>query len=236
MNKLLKPILTVFLFLLLFGCGSNNDSVTPASEFVNGASLLGLVNGRTINYLQTDTVISIEPFKIDIITTNQTIKITGSGDDWIIQDNDQLLINLKVTTTSVIQNGYWRKVNAQDSIFYFAAPPVLMMRSLTKSIDWDDFTPFYKTDTSQEMLPFYYSYFGFNYTKEFIGIEEIITPAGAFNAYRFDVSLFVNFNDVSPIATVSEFYAPNIGLVKLNFSSGPLRRSLTMISYIDTVG
>jgi len=230
MRKYISRILWLFLIILLVGC-DNNSSVT--STALDGLSLLGLVDGRTLTYLQTDTTITVNPFNIEVTTSNQTIKITGSGDDWIIHNNNLPLINLKIASSSIIQNGYWRKVDSVDSIFYFATPPIIIKRSLSAHQSWQEFTPMYQSDSSQEMLPFYYAYFGFYSTKEYADTEEVLTPAGGFNAYRYDIKLYMNQNDETPIATVSEFYVPHVGLVQWHFNSGPLKSTLTLINYTD---
>jgi len=231
MRKYTSRILWLLLTILLVGC-DNNSSVT--STALDGLSLLGLVDGRTLNYLQTDTIFYANPFNIEVTTSNQTIKITGSDDDWIIHNNDQPLINLKITSSSIIQNGYWRKVNGVDSIFYFAAPPIIIKRSLSAHQSWQEFTPLYQSDSSQEMLPFYYAYFGFYSDKEYADTEEVLTPAGGFTAYRYDVKLYLNQNDETSIATASEFYVPHVGLVQWHFNSGALKRTLTLINYTDS--
>ena len=214
---------------LLLGCGEDDVILSPL-ERLDGASLLGLVNNRTLSYLQTDTVVSIDPvYSVTVTTSSQVIKINGSGSDWVIKDGDNPLINLKLTNESVIQNGYWRTVDDHDSLFYFAEPPILMARSLASERSWEGYTPFYETDTSSLSLLFYYAYFGFHFEKQFVDSVHLLLPAGSFNACRFDVSLFVNPSDTIPVVRISEYYAPAIGLVKLHLKGGPLSRTLSLV-------
>ena len=114
---------------------------------------------------------------------------------------------------------------------YFAAPPLLMERTLNPDLNWDYDTPFYQTDSSSEKLPFYYANFGFQVNKSYIGIETIITPAGEFDSYRFDLLLYTADYGNDPVAIVSEYYVPNIGLVKQDFNIGALKRSLILVNY-----
>lgn len=216
--------------LIVIGCEDSNNIVNTPKE-IDGLSLLGLSNGRTLVYIQTDTVISLDPISVTITDTTLSILITGTGNDWIIHNGTEKLINLKVASSSIIQNGYWKKINGQDSLIYFAAPPLLMERTLSPDLNWDYDTPFYQPDTASEKLPFYYANFGFQVNKSYIGIETIITPAGEFDSYRFDLLLYTADYGNDPVATVSEYYVPNIGLVKQDFNIGALKRSLILVSY-----
>lgn len=214
---------------LLVGCGED-DILTSPPEGLDGASLLGLVNDRTLSYLQTDTVILIDPtYSVTVTTSSQVIKISGGGSDWVIKGGDLPLNNLKLTNDFVIQNGYWRKVNDVDSLFYFPVPPVLMPRSLASERSWDGYTPFFETDTSSLVFLFYYSYYGFHFAKQFVDTVHLLLPAGSFSAYRFDVDLFVNRSDTVPVIQISEYYVPSVGLVKLHLRGGSLNRTLSLI-------
>jgi len=229
MNRLFICAIGICAGCLLLGCGEDDVILSPL-ERLDGASLLGLVNNRTLIYLQTDTVVSFDPtYSVTVTTSSQVIKINGSGSDWMIKDGDNPLINLKLTNESVIQNGYWRTVDDHDSLFYFAEPPILMARSLASERSWEGYTPFYETDTSSLSLLFYYAYFGFHFEKQFVDNVHLLLPAGSFDAYRFDVSLFVNSSDTIPVVRISEYYAPAIGLVKLHLRGGALSRTLSLV-------
>ncbi len=221
------------LSLALFtGCEDSNN-ITQNQQQVDGLSLLGLVDGRTMVYIQTDTAISYDPIAITTHDTTLSVLITGSGSDWIIHNGSNKIINLKTASSSIIQNGYWKKINGQDSLIYFASPPLIMERTLSSTLAWDYYTPFYNPDSVAIYFSFYHANFGFKVSKEYVGIESIITPAGEFNSYRFDLQIFTTNFGNDPIATSSEYYVPNIGLVKQDFNIGALRRSLILVSYTN---
>lgn len=214
---------------LLLGCGKENVVTSPL-DHLDGASLLGLVNNRTMNYLQTDTIVLIDStYSVTVTTSSRVIKISGGGNGWIIKDGDLPLVNLKLTNESVIQNGYWRAVDGHDSLFYFAAPPVVMHRSLSGGGGWDGYTPSYETDSSSLVLLFYYCYFGFFFEKQYAENVHLLLPAGSFDTYRFDVDLFVNPSDTTPVVQIKEYYAPAVGLVKLHLKAGALKRTLSLV-------
>jgi hypothetical protein len=229
MNRLLICAIGMCAGCFLLGCGEDGVIISPL-ERLDGASLLGLVNNRTLSYLQTDTVVSIDPtYRVTVTTSSQVIKIGGGGSDWVIKNGDSPLINLKLTNESVIQNGYWRIVDDHDSLFYFAKPPILMTRSLASNRNWNGYTPFFETDISSLSLLFYYASFGFHFKKQFVDNVHLLLPAGSFDAYRFDVSLFINPSDTIPVVRMSEYYAPAIGLVKLHLRGGALSRTLSLV-------
>lgn len=229
MHRFFIFIIGVCAGCLLLGCGEDDVVISPL-ERLDGASLLGLANGRSLNYLQTDTVVSIDPiYSVTVTTSSRAVRIGGGGSDWVVKKGDSPLINLKLTNESVIQNGYWRTIDGHDSVFYFATPPVIMSRSLASEPSWDGYTPFFETDTSSLSLLFCYAYFGFHFEKQFIENVHLLLPAGSFDTYRFDVSLFVDPSDTVPVVRISEYYAPGIGLVKLRLKGGPLTRTLSLI-------
>ena len=82
-------------------------------------------------------------------------------------------------------------------------------------------------------LHYYFANFGFKVSKEYKGIETIITPAGEFDTYRFDLVLYTTAFGDNPIATISEYFVPNVGLVKQDFNNGALRRSIILANYTD---
>ncbi len=112
-----KFILFLFICSLsIIGC-EDSSNVINTPQGVDGLSLLGLADGRTMVYIQTDTVINPETYGITITDTILSILITGSDNDWIIHKDAEKLINLKVGSSSIIQNGYWKKLTAKIHCF-----------------------------------------------------------------------------------------------------------------------
>ena len=228
-----SAIVSLFLVTaLLVACSEDENLPTSSDGYVDGYTLLGLVDGRTFQYLQTDSVISFDPvFSIDVSTSEQTIVVAKTGDEWIIYDDSIPMINLRVTGQSVLQNGYWQRINNEDSLFYVAVPPVNMKRSLTSGSNWDGFTPALASGESSLMMSFYFAHHGFFFTKQLVGTENVVVPAGSFNTYRFSVDLFISPYDSVAVAHVDEYYAPNIGLVQQHFRGGALNRTLSLIDH-----
>ncbi len=234
MPRLRILITGLLLVSLAFGCSDDDGQVDPTSSgaaaFSNGASLFGLVDDRTLIYVRTDT--TWEPdFSFATSTRRDTISISGGDGDWVVKNATVPVLNLKVTDGWVIQNGYWRRIEGMDIIADIDPPPVLMTPGLEVGDSWQGHFPPFPGGLDDGEPFFYYSYFGFLYTREYLGRELLHVPGGSFNAYCFDVSLFWNSSDSVAAATAREYYVPAVGLVKLHFVGGPLKRTLSLISY-----
>jgi len=230
---LVKRVGLIMILLALYlglACDEKNNPA-DSEETTEGLNLLGLVNNRTLNYFQIDTVTLIPSFDIEIDSSNFTIRISGAGNNWVIKDHEQPLINMLVSNNYILQNGFWRDINGTDTLFYFPLPSVVMMRSFQTNTYWDDITPRLTTDTGDIRYPFYNCYFGFYYEKAYVGTKALTLTPGEFTAYRFDVNLYLNQTDSLPVATASEYYSPSVGLVKIIFNGQGLKRNIYLISY-----
>lgn len=228
MRKYAIIVAVMGLTCLLVACGQD-DPPPSLSSGLDGADLLGLINNRTLSYLKTDTVVSIDPeYQVTVTQSQQLIRISGS--DWVVTVADTPTINLKLTAESVIQNGYWRTVDDHDSLFYFDTPPVIMSRSPTSGLSWEGYTPAYKTDTSSSTRLVYNSYFGFYFHKQLVDTVRLIVPAGSYNTWHFEVDLFIDPADTIPDIRISEYYSPAVGLVRLHLQlQGGPTRTLSLI-------
>ena len=236
MNKISYAFVICLLIIVMAGCGADNDggptsSPSGSSTISNeGAQLMGLTNNRNLYYMQIDTIISMDSvYHTDFDTSYYMISISGTSDDWIIRVDNQPMINLLVSDPYVLQNGYWSEINGRDSLRYFADPPIVMPQSIKKDDSWSGFTPFYQGDSEEYKRQFYNYYFGFYFTRTYTGTEEVILPSGVFDAVRIDVDLFLDKSSTTPEATVVEYYASGIGLVKLVWRGVSLKRTISLV-------
>ena len=220
--------------LLVVAC-TDDDGLTPGpapSLSLSGPDLLGLVDGRTLEYLRTDTIVTwIPDYRVQEDTGTEIISIVGSGSDWIIRDDTVPLLNLKVSDPFILHNGYWRKVADSDALVYFPVPAISLDRSATQDEPWSGFIPACTSDSGSMSYVFYYGYFGFYFTKSYSGTEQIFVPAFGGNAFRHNVKLFRDQDDTDPVATVVEHYAPGIGLVRQELRAEGLVRILSLRAY-----
>ena len=229
MKKILTVLLAAAIIMTAIQC-SESGSSTSSPRTIDAASLFGLENDRTLTYLQTDTVVNID-FSIDVDVDYEIVTITGDEEDWIVQNGDDNLLNLKLTDQAIILNGHWYDTGGQSLIKYFAVPPILMDRSLRTGDSWQGYTPHYFNGLEDATLLWYYGYFGFYFTKEYLGRETLQLPAGTFDAYQFEVGLYRNPVSGEPDILVYEYFVPDLGLVQLNLRGAALNRTLSLISY-----
>ena len=194
--------LSLLCLLLFTGCEDSNN-ITNNPKGIDGLSLLGLTNGRSFVYLQTDTVVTANPFTISVTDTTRVINISGAGDNWIISDGATKIINLKVGASSIIQNGYWKVVNNQDSLIYFSIPPLLMERSLAVNLNWEYYTPFYTPISTPTYFLFIYQTLDSKYqkhipvSKQLLLLPENLTLIGLILNYTL-LPLGINRLHISP--------------------------------------
>jgi len=228
MRKLL--VLTVlFAGLLLVSCGEDG-SPTTADLTVDGASLLRLVNNDTLIYLRTDTAVYIDStYHYDVTESFDTITITGSGDEWVFRRGADPGINVKIGSQSVLLAGYRRNDDTVEIVTYFAEPPTLVHRSLSAGDTWTGYTPSYTSASGSLRMPLYFANFGFHFERTYVGVEPVTVTSGEYNAYKYESDLFINAGDSLPVAHVVEYYALNLGLVRVQFRGGGLIRTLSLV-------
>jgi len=223
-------LLATVAILIMAGCSEDGSSTTRSrSSGIDGANLIGLTSDRVLTFLQTDTITD-SSLTVSVSTQQRTISVTGSGNDWIISDANQPLANLRVNDESITLNGYWHDNGGSDTLSYFPVPPVLMQRDLKSGLAWEGYTPEINLGNGNEPLAFAFCYFGFFFTKQFVGQELIQLPAGSFEAYHFEVELRRGYADSLPVAYAHEYYDSTVGLVQLNFRGGPTNHTLSLIS------
>lgn len=232
MHTVIKsPFLVAILSCALLFCGCDEDSPQPQGPVKSplSANLLGLADGKTLDYIQIDSLVRWLPtFSIQVDTSTQVIRISGANTDWMISDNDSPLINLKVSEPFTLLNGFWRKVGGFDALVTFPEPAVVMNSETAVNGSWESTVPAFISDTGLFRFPFIYAYFGFNTRKTYSGTSELITPTFAGDAFRFDVELLANRGDSIPLATAIEYYAPNIGLIRWEFRGDGFTRVLIL--------
>jgi hypothetical protein len=195
---------------------------------------MSLKDNQTMVYLQTDTDYVFDPyFEVRDTTYVRSIGIaipSGGGTyDRVILNDQTPVISLRITDRNILVNGYYSDVGGIDSLFPFHDPAIIMPRQLATGRTWEDLTGPYGAAGSPRQLPFYFANYGFYCRKTFVGTAHLLLTNDEYNTYQFDLELFVLETDSIPVATVTEYYAPSVGLVKLIFRGGSLIRVLTLL-------
>ena len=220
--------------LMLFAC-SDDGVETPSTGPSLGLSvpdILGLADGRMLEYSRIDTITTWIPnYDVREDTGTQLISIVGGTNDWIIRDDTVPVINLKISDPYTLHNGYWRKVGLSDALVYFPAPAVMLNRSAAQNQSWEGYVPIYTSDSGEVSRIFYYGYFGFYFSKTYMGTQQVFVPAFGGTTLLYETKLFRNEDDVLPIATITENYAAGIGLVRQELRGEGLIRILSLREY-----
>lgn len=228
MNKRLL-IIAIVLLAGILGC-SDDDPIGPGAG-VSGGALLGLIHGHTLEYFQTDSITTYVDDgnghlvrTVSVINQVVTISIIQEGDNWIIREGADKVLNLKISGPYVINNGYYDS----DTLIYFQIPAKVMKNTIVPDQPWSSAFESFAPAADSSSTPFYFTYFGFHFSKTYEEIEEVLVPSGVYYALRFEVDLFLTASDVIPSAHVTEYFAPNVGLVKLRFEDGGFVRTLSL--------
>lgn len=223
--------------ILVGGCGEQDSdgpvqSQTPAPPtHTEGIALMGLVDGLTLQYLQTDTVILIDSvYSVSVSTTTLKIEVSGSGPEYLISSDRVKWMNYRSSDHNILFNGYWKTTFSRDSLYFFPEPPSIMPRRVIDSVELTGFTPAYGSDATRI---FYNSYFGFFFSKKFVRKTRLSLPAGEFDCFQFDVQLFTDQSMKNPLILVSEYYSVGLGLVKQTLVGGSLKRTLSLTKYVQ---
>ena len=235
-TMLTRLFLLLIFILLLPGCSSDSPSGPGAG--VSAASMLGLSDGRILEYSQIDTTIvyvsdpdiSPDPVReVRVTSRSRTITMGQDESNWIIRDGLVPMLNLIVSGDYVLHNGFYSNYGVADTLVYFQTPAILMTNGPAPDDPWTYSTGEYQSAGDSLTVSFYFAYFGYQATKTFVGREEVLVTAGAFDAYRFEVDLFLNPLDTIPVAHATEYYAANEGLVKLRFEDSGFIRTLRLV-------
>lgn len=226
---LLKFGLVMLLVMALLTACDDDEAVTTPAATLDGIKLLGLVDGRALQYQQDDTVITLVPeYQVTVSSRIRTFTIQGASEDWLIREGDDSLVNLKVSPPYVLHNGFWGG-SASDSIKYYPTPSIVMQSNFASVKSWSGVTPPYADGINDIAFPYLNIYFGFHYSRTYVGKESLLLPSGAYTAYRFDVELYFGAADSSVDALATEWYEPTVGLVKLTFNGQGLNRTLSLV-------
>lgn len=225
-------LVLILCLLTLLSCSESNNTIDGPNLIPSGLDLMGLTNGRTFVYSQIDSSETWTPnYQVTEDTSTLTINIEGSSDDWIIYNDSIKMLNLKVTEPYIALNGYWIKVNDSDALSYFPIPAIIMDLTAKEGSSWSGYTPQFSDNIENESLQFLYGYFGFHFTKTYTGKEQVLVPAFVGDAYTFEALLYENEGDEESVATVTEYYANKIGLVKLEMHANGFIRVLTLRTF-----
>lgn len=229
-------ILLVFAagMVLSIGCESNSTDSDSNTVVSDAQKLLGLQANSHSTYVRYDSIYQYFPdFDIQVDTTEFTFEVVGL--DSAFERLDVYFDSIKshsirITATHVVNLGYYRTVNGNDTLAFFAQPPEIFPLVVEKDTEWESFTPPMTTDSRPVVTSRLFLSWGLEIERSYLRTESLLLPIGQFNCIVFR-NEFRLPGESEIFKTEYEYYAPEYGLVKL-YSTGLFGRSHTfMISH-----
>jgi hypothetical protein len=231
----INTLLVVFLLSLALavGCEDNqtDENVAGPELAPTGQELLGLKDGRRLDYLVTDTTIEWPSLEISVDSGTQVIRISKDNNEWTIHDDSVPIISLQMSSPSVLHNGYWRTFGESVAKVFFPEPAISIQQASDIGKEWGGYVAPYTSDTSESNWIFHVGYFGYYYTKKFLGMEQIQTEGWTGKAYKYEAKIYRNADDLNHAAIITEFYAPGVGLVMQLWDVTLFKRVLSLRDY-----
>ncbi len=221
--------ITIAIFLIMIfvavGCDKSSES-PPVVDYPDSADLLGLKRNHTLHYVIYDSIVTYIPdYSVTIDTTDLSLEITeGEGNQVELTVDGTPHDVLTVDPLGVLHTGLIRyDVNPPETLFY-TPTPIIMPREYAIGSSWSVISPQY--DEKSALLFLNYGYLT---QRTFEGKIDIVLPTNSYESYYFKSCLF--FNETSPdtMMVVDEYYADNVGLVKLLSRGGGSRRLIILL-------
>jgi hypothetical protein len=216
--------------LLILGCGDSatNPDETPGA--LNAVKTLGMQEDFECLYLQYDSIFTYPPFRVVVDTTTLVFSAAAIDEN---RDRIDLWFDsvrtaaIRITSNSVVNLGYYRRIADRDSIQYFSEPAVIFPNNVQTGTIWEEYAPPISEPGQMIITSQLFISWGFDVTRTYLRREDVLTPMGLFNCHV--VQSDYRLHDQEDIfKTEFEYYADSYGLVKL-YSSGRFGSSLVVM-------
>ncbi len=214
----------------VFGCSNSSDPVAP-TNLASGADLMGLRTNHTLRYVIYDsTSIYFPYYSIEVDTSETQMRITGGagGTVELAFDNIPQAL-LTIDNIGVLLSGQIIPNANPPDTNYFYPTPVLIPQSYTVGTIQASTSPPFAIDSAEKKLTMFFLNYGYYTERIFMGLEDIVLPISSYNAYHFQSDIFIDDNAATPLMTAHEYYAPGVGLVKMELQAAGTRRIIVLL-------
>jgi hypothetical protein len=80
---------------------------------------------------------------------------------------------------------------------------------------WSIESPPFATDSGEVRRTLLYFNYGYFTWRRYVGKETIVLPTSSYDTYHFQSFLFSDISSIDTLINTDEYYAPNIGPVKI---------------------
>jgi len=235
MKKAVLLASVLLCLVLAFLACTNDDSTSPNKSSSKTETILGLDKNHTNLYQQFDSLVTYTPnYQLVLDTSLVTYTVIDVDSDqtkFDIAVSSEKLARLIITSNSVAMTGYYQKIEGYDSIFYFLTPPEIMPNRLTQDESWQFYVPPLHRDGEELITSFLNFGFGYDVKRTYLGKDDIVVPAGAYNAHVIQTDyLMPGFMEI--VKTDIEYLVEGIGLVRM-YSNGHFGTSHILLIETD---
>lgn len=227
----ISGLMLIFIMAGLAGCNKSDDPIQPVT-YPSAASLLGLNRTHQLDYIIFDSLVTIWPESVTVVhdTTNITIGITrGTGNqvELTIDGSPQAL--LLTDQLGVIHSGQIRPQAIPPDTIRYLPTPLLVPNQFHTGTAWSYSTPDFAGTGGDEKKTVLYLNHGYRTVRDFYGTELILLPSGSYDTYHFRSHLFLGEDLADTAMVVDEYFAQDIGPVKIVARFGLSQRLIILL-------
>jgi len=235
MKKAFLFLIAILCWLVAFLACTNDTTNSPSMAPSKTKSILGLDQNHTNLYQKFDSLVLYSPsyqLVLDTSLVTYTVyDIDSNQTKYDIAVSSEKLARLIITTKSVAISGYYQKIDDYDSLFHFIYPPEIMPNQLNREETWQFYVPPLHRDGRELITSFLNFGFGYEIRRTYLGKEDIVVPAGAYDAYVVQ-SEYMLAGSTEVIKTDVEYLVEGIGLVRM-YSTGNFGTSHILLIETD---
>jgi hypothetical protein len=211
-------LIVMMLLMTVVGCDKSSES-TPPENNPDGANLLGLTRDHQLHYVIYDSIVSIsfdDPDTVYFDTSYLDLQIAlGQSNQVELNINGVPHDLLTIDDLGVLHSGQIRPAAQPPDTLFFYPTPIIMPRILSHGTTWYIESPPFTGDSGDVKRTLLYFNYGYFTERRYVGRENVILPTSSYEAYHFQSLLFYDEYSSDTLINVDEYYAANVGLVKL---------------------
>jgi hypothetical protein len=218
-------ILLMLLMILPSGCDKSSEPPEEVS-FPDSADLLGLRRNHTLEYIIYDSLVTYFPdYAVSVDTTELVLDIApGEKNQVELSVNGAPRDVLTIDALGILHTARIDPQAIPPDTQFFTPTPVIMPRHYTSGSTWSVVSPQY--DSKASIL---YLYDGYFTQRKFMEKTDVILPTSSYEAFHFRSHLFVDEASPDTLVTVDEYYAADVGLIRLLSRAGGSRRLIILL-------
>lgn len=226
------PIAALLIVVALaVGCDRSSDS-SPEENNPDAAYLLGLNRNHELRYIVYDSIVTVSPDSttVTLDTTVLDIAITrGSGNEVELAASGLPHDLLTVDPSGILHSGQIRPAAMPPDTLFFYPTPVIMPRSFVIGGTWSFVSPPYRQGADEVRKTLLYLTYGFFTERRYLGRVDLILPTSSYSTYHFRSALFDDESSLDTLMTIDEYYAAEVGPVKMLSRFGRSRRLIILL-------